>query len=333
MKRTLALLALAAASAACVSVESLPDAHGALGPDQRLVVFVFQAPGPWIVSATDSKAETGLKISPLGFLVQDAENQHTLKMSKWMEQYMPRPRYWLETQDALIAGLSSSRKPGTVVVGEKAGVYPAQIVAWNKAKDQLDWRARYYAPDPTLPPARDYSRVLALDGTMILDANLSFGTQPADSGDALLPTLSIDARVYRGSTGALVWEKEFVAQDQTSSMTLTDFQADPSELTRRLETLAPKLGLDLAAGFADAFGLPAPRSGAPAPAAPAGGLVPMSQFHAAPPQPPRPGMPPSMAPPAPPPAVAPAPASSTAPATTVSSGAPAGFWGGAFQKK
>src|ERR1017187_5051270 len=99
--RRLLPLAVFAAAAGCVSFQGLPDPRGALKPGQRLVVDVYPSPGPWIIGSADSKAEAAAKISPLGFFVQTAENQHTLSVSKNLQQYLPRPRLGLAVQDSL----------------------------------------------------------------------------------------------------------------------------------------------------------------------------------------------------------------------------------------
>jgi len=66
-------------------------------------------------------------------------------------------------------------------------------------KDQLDWRQRYYAPDPDQPAPRDYAKLLMLDDALILDVNVSFGTDATDDGRPL-HTMSAASRVYRGDT-------------------------------------------------------------------------------------------------------------------------------------
>src|ERR1700676_2712759 len=140
--------ACAAAAAGCVSVQGLPDPRGALKPGQRLIVAVYPSPGPWIIGSADTKAEAAAKISPLGFFVQTAENEHTLSVSKNLQQYLPRPRLGVAVQDSLLSALRSVRPSGTVQTGLEAGIATAQLAEWNKSKDQLDWRQRYYAPDP-----------------------------------------------------------------------------------------------------------------------------------------------------------------------------------------
>lgn len=267
LKRSAVPLLFALAASGCVSVASLPDPRGALRPGQRLVVALYQSPGPWIVDATDSKAEAAAKVSPVGFLMQTVQDQHTLSVSKYLQQYMPRPHYGLEVNNELMKMLKARISSGTVQTDFEAGVVPAQIVDWNKAKDQLDWRYRYYAPDPSQPPPRDYARILTLDDALILDVNVSFGTSPTEDG-RVLPQMSAASRVYRGDTSSLLWEHEDEVTDATSNATLTDFKVAPAELTARIEALAPRLGDAVAASFAQAFGL-APSTAAMS----SGGLV------------------------------------------------------------
>jgi hypothetical protein len=277
--RRLFLFAAGAAAlvAGCVSIQNMPDPRGALKPGQRLMVAVFPSPGPWIIGSADSKAEAAAKISPLGFLVQTAENEHTNSVSKNLQQYLPRPRLGQMVQDSLLASLRSARSSTTVQTALEAGIFPAQLAEWNKSKDQLDWRLRYYAPDPDQPAPRDYAKILTLDDALILDVNVSFGTDAADDG-RLLPTMTAASRVYRGDTSHLLWEHEDVVSDQVSSATMTDFQMQPWTLTDRLQKLAPTLGTTAASSFLKAFAITA---GAPAAGAGGGGggLVPMSFFQ------------------------------------------------------
>ena len=275
MGRLCLFVALASAVAGCVSVQSLPDPRGALKPGQRLVVNVYPAPGPWIIGSADSKAEAAAKLSPLGFFVQTAENERTLSISKGLQQYLPRPRLGLAVQESLLSALRAALSTGTVKTGLEAGIAPGQLVEWNKAQDQLDWRLRYYAPDPGQPAPRDYASILALDDALILDVNVSFGTDASDDG-RLLPTMSAASRAYRGGTAQLLWEREDIAADQASSATMTDYQLRPATLTDSLQKLAPVLGAAVAGSFLKSFALaPAPAQAAPA----GGGLVPMSYFQ------------------------------------------------------
>jgi hypothetical protein len=286
LKRFVVPLTIVLSAAGCVSVAPLPDPRGALKPGQRLVVALYQSPGPWIVDAVDSKAEAAAKVSPVGFLMQTVQDEHTLSVSKDLQQYMPRPHYGLEVNEELMKKLKEVAAPRAVQTDFEAGIAPAQIVDWNKAKDQMDWRYTYYAPDPSAPPPRDYARALTLDDALILDVNLSFGTSPTDDG-RVLPAMSAASRVYRGDTSSLLWEHEDEVTDATSSSTLVDFKVAPADLVRRIEALSPRLADTVADSFAKAFGLAAP----PPPVAVStgttngrvfggggGGLVPMSFF-------------------------------------------------------
>lgn len=265
MRRLAPLLLIAAAVAACVSVEGLPDAKGALKPNQRLVVNLNVSPGPWIVDASDSKIETAAKILPVGFLMQTVQDEHTLGVSKDLQQYMPRPHYGIEVQDALMKALRVARSSTTVQTAVEAGIATAQLADWNRAKDQLDWRLRYYNPDPQTPAPRDYARALTLDDALVLDVNLSYGTVVTDDGQ-VEPQMSAASRVYRGDTSALIWEHEDEVVDKVSSTTLAEFKLKPSDLTDRIEKLAPQLAAAVAASFVKSFAI----GGAPAAPAVAG---------------------------------------------------------------
>ncbi|MFI5347090.1 MAG: hypothetical protein ACHQ51_12015 [Elusimicrobiota bacterium] len=257
MRRLALPLLLSAFFAGCVSVAPMPDPRGALKPGQRLVVNVYVAPGPWIIDAADSKAEAAAKISPVGFLMQTVQDEHTLNVSKDLQQYMPRPHYGDEFQEPLLKELRLRISSGSVQTGLEAGIVPAQLSDWNKSKDQLDWRAHYYFPDPDAPAPRDYARILTLDDALILDLNVSFGTTASEDG-RLMPEMSAASRVYRGDTTHLLWEHEDEVTDQTSSTTLTEFKLSPADLTNRLQALAPQLAKASAGSFLKAFGLAAP---------------------------------------------------------------------------
>ena len=282
MRRFLLLAAVAAAAAGCVSVDGPPDPHGALKPGQRVVVAVYPSPGPWIIGSSDSKAEAASKITPLGFLVQTAEDQHTLTVSKNLQQYLPRPHLGLAMQESLMKALRAARSTDTVTqTAMEAGISELQLAEWNKSKDQLDWRERYYAPDPDSPP-RDYARVMTLDDALILDANVSFGTDANDDG-IVLPQMRAAVRVYRGDTSHLLWEHEEIVTDKSSSSTLTDFQVSPVSLTDSLQKLAPALGAAVANSFLNAVTMAPSTSSVQMPtphpiASGGGGLVSMSAF-------------------------------------------------------
>lgn len=274
MRNASRLLALAAILGACVSVEPMPDPKQAVARDQRIVVLVYQSPGPWIVKDSDSKAEAAAKVLPVGFLVQTVQDDRTLEASKDLQQYLPRPHYALELEGPLMDALKAAHS-GAIQTGEQAGLSPLQLRDWNEAKDQLDWRRRYYAPEYGAPAARDYSKVLSLDDAVVLEVNLSFGTTATDEGQ-IQPALSAALRLYRANTAHLLWEHTEVLTQTTSSMTLAEFKAEPRELTRRLESLAAPLGEAIARSTAKALGLtpppPAATTKLPGMAPPAGTL-------------------------------------------------------------
>ncbi len=291
MRRSALPLLASLFASACVSVQGLPDPRGALKPGQRLVVAVYPAPGPWIIDASDSKIESAAKISPVGVFMQGFQDEHVLGVSKDMQQYLPRPHLGLEVHDALVKALRVSVSSKTVQTTSEAGIVPDQLIAWNRAKDQLDWRLHYYGPDPDAPAPRDYARALTLDDALVLDVNVSYGTTATDDGK-ILPYMSAASRVYRGDTSRLLWEHEDEVSDVTSSSTLAEFKIQPWDLTNRLEKLAPTLGNAVAASFTKSFfGAPAVTApGAPGAAPtggagiglggpPRGGLVPMSFFQ------------------------------------------------------
>src|ERR1044072_2547481 len=91
MRKSLLLAVLA--FAACVTPEAAPDPRGAIRPGQRVVVLVYQSPGPWIVADPDSKAETARKLLPLWTFLQGMQEDRINAVSKEIQPYLPRPRY------------------------------------------------------------------------------------------------------------------------------------------------------------------------------------------------------------------------------------------------
>jgi|CXWL01.1.fsa_nt_gi hypothetical protein len=256
MRKT--LFALLSALAGCVSVEPAPDPRGAVKPGQRIIVMVYQSPGPWIVADADSKAETALKIMPLGTLLQTIQEEKINELSKEIQPYLPRPRYAAAVEGALIAALKTAHD-GPIQTGIEAGIEPLQRKQWNDATDQLDWRRKYFVTDPGKAP-RNYSKLLSLDDAMILDVNLSFGVEPEEETDRSLPVLSASSRLYRADTTRMMWSHEDFLSDKTSSATLTEFRAAPSDLTDRLYNMSIPLGRQIATVLAASVRLlPAPQ--------------------------------------------------------------------------
>ena len=148
---------------------------------------------------------------------------------------------------------------GDIQTMSEAGVSAPQIHDWNQAKDQLDWRRRYFAPEMGQGVPRDYSKVPLLDDGVIIEVNLSFGTEANDEG-RIMPALTAATRVYRADTARLLWSREEMLTDKTSSMTIAEFKLFPAELTRRLEALAPPLGETVAGSVAKAWPSRLPRA-------------------------------------------------------------------------
>lgn len=257
MRRSLSFAVLASLLAACVTIEPPVDPRGAIKPGQRLIVMVYQSPGPWIVADPDSKAESAMKMLPLGTFLQGMQEDRINDLSKEIQPYLPRPRYDVAVEAALISALKAAHD-GPVQTAAEAGIASAQRRDWNAASDQLDWRRKYWFTEPGTPSPRDYSRLLSLDDAVILEVNLSFGLEP-DEQDRTLPLLSAASRAYRADTTRMLWAREERLSDTTSSATLTEFRAAPVELTDRLYALAVPFAGRVAAGFAQDAGLrPAP---------------------------------------------------------------------------
>ena len=93
MRRPLPFAVLASLLASCVAVETPVDPRGSVRIGQRVVVMVHQSPGPWIVADPDNKAETALKLLPLGNFLVGMQEERVNEVSKELQPYLPRPRY------------------------------------------------------------------------------------------------------------------------------------------------------------------------------------------------------------------------------------------------
>ncbi|MDD5302315.1 MAG: hypothetical protein PHS14_04325 [Elusimicrobia bacterium] len=253
MTRSLPFVLLVSLLASCVTVEAPPDPRGVIKPGQRMIVMVYQSPGPWIVADPDSKAETAMKLLPLGTFLQGMQEDRINDLSKEIQPYLPRPRYDQAVEAALIRALKAAHG-GAVQTAAEAGIAPLQRRDWNEASDQLDWRRKYYFTEAGRPSPRDYSKLLSLDDAVIVEVNLSFGLEPDDQ-ERTLPLLSAASRAYRADTGRMLWSREERLSDTTSSSTLTEFRASPVELTDRLYLMSEPLAVRIAAGLARDTGL------------------------------------------------------------------------------
>lgn len=318
MRRLLCLLPLLLA--ACVAVEPVPDARGSVAPGQRLVVAVYAAPGPWIVADPDNKAETAAKLLPIGTFMQNIQDDRVNELSKELQPYLPRPRYDKAFEAAFLEELRA-KHDGKSQSWSEAELPPEAKREFNRAEDQLDWRRKYLLPRGGAP--RDYSRFLSLDDAVVVDLNLQYGTDVSEEEGRLLPTLTVAARVYRPGTTKLLWSHVDVASDQASTRTLTEFRAEPKDLTDRLEALVPVLAKKAAASLSEGLRLNAPAAPAPSampssitaapsepvPVPPAQPLNEPGASAAPPPEPPA-----TAPPPAPPEAAPVSPSTSTVPA-------------------
>lgn len=323
MRRLLPLAPLLLA--ACVSPEPVLDGRGAVAPGQRLVVAVYPAPGPWIVADPDSKAETAAKLLPIGMLMQTMQEDRILELSKELQPYLPRPRYDRAFEAAYLRELRALHD-GKAQSWSEAELPAEARREFNRSEDTLDWRRKYMFPRGASAP-RDYSRFLALDDAVVVDVNLQYGTDVSDQEGRLLPTLTAATRVYRPGTTKLLWSRIDFAGDQASTRTLSEFRAEPKDLTDRLEALVPVLAKLAAAELAKGLRLNAPAPAAPAPAAAPEGSVTALPYGLTPADIPTPAPEPMPAAPTPadvPTSTAPAVEPSTAPLPSPAAPPPAG---------
>ncbi len=184
---------------------------------------------------------------------------------------------------ALITALKAAHG-GLVQTATEAGIPALQRKDWNAAQDQLDWRRKYYFTESGRPSPRDYSKLLSLDDAVIVEVNLSFGLEP-EAEDRTLPVLTAAARAYRADTTRMLWSREERLSDTTSSSTVTEFRAEPVDLTNRLFAMSEPLALQIAGNLARDVGLVPPPPPIAVETTPANGSAPEISTSQAPPPP------------------------------------------------
>jgi hypothetical protein len=248
MKRALVPALLAAALAACVSLEEAPLTKSSIAPGQRTVVAVYVAPGPYIAQ-DDSKGETAAKIIPgLGLLVQDAQDSRDLSASKELQRYLTPWDAALSISTQALAELGKTPHPGKWLLAQDAGLTPSTLGRLNESKDVLDWRKRYYLLEPDQTPARDYSKMLELDDAMVFEINLAYGLNDDGEGGGT-PAAWAVGKLYRANTMKQLWRHEESVVDAAGKKLLYDYKVKPDELVARWKALMPQLAQKLAQSY------------------------------------------------------------------------------------
>lgn len=218
---------------------------GAIQKDQRLLLLVFPAPGPFI-SEDDSKGETAAKIVPgLALLVTDAQDQRDLKAAQDLQQYLPA---W-EPAGTFFAAFKEQvdalGQPGKLIAAEETDLPADTWVRLNQSADALDWQRRYFSPLPGHAVARNYSRFLKLDDAVVLEVNLAYGLN-SDGEGLYTPMAKAVTKLLRASTMRQFWRHEDFVSDKAAARSLYDFKVKPGDLIFAWKRLLPLLGAQVA---------------------------------------------------------------------------------------
>ncbi|MBI5241914.1 MAG: hypothetical protein HY926_15685 [Elusimicrobia bacterium] len=284
--RGLFLAALALSTGACVTLNEPVLSEQSVGKGQRTIVLVYPAPGPWVITDSESKAESAAKMLPgLSFAVQSFQDDRYKEASEKLRPYVP---YWparelLEAE--LFKALPRTRFPGALVPVAEAAVDTTTLRLWNRASDTLDWQNRYLYPDPSAPHPRDYSRLLSWDDALVFEVNVLPQLTADDDGN-MVPTLVAASRLLRCQTLRLLWRHEDKADAPAQARSLYEFMTLPQQLLDRWRALVPALAERIAGSLFAALNPGASPGALPAaqkPPSPEGTAVPAATVPVQPP--------------------------------------------------
>lgn len=283
---------------ACVTVNEPVLSPQSAAQGQKTVLAVYASPGPWVVTDTESKAESAAKTLPLlSSVVQGFQDERNRKEAEDLEKFLPPWRPAEEFAPMLLEQLSLTGFPGRFVPAAETQLGTAALRGFNRSSSVLDWQKTYFYEDPLLPQPRNYSRILSLDDALVFEANLLPEIVADDDGN-MIPTLSVSSRLLRCRDMRLLWKHEDKIEDKAGARSLYEFKTLGRQLVDRWKALIPALAAKVAASLREALGSAAAAPATPAPEAPA---VSVSSAAAA-----------SPAAPPPPSAAAPAPQSGAA---------------------
>ncbi|MDD5656034.1 MAG: hypothetical protein PHF00_02110 [Elusimicrobia bacterium] len=308
----LAPLALALALGGCVTIADPMLSSQSIAPGQRTILAVYPGPGTWVVSESESKAEAAAMSMPLlSTVAQSLQDERDRKMSEQFAVYIPPWKAERELEPILRAQLEQSGFPGRIVPAAQSELDAATLRDFNRSPNALEWQRKYYYGDPSQPLPRDYSRFLALDDALILEANLLASVAADDDGN-MAPTLSISSRLIRCQTNRLLWRHEDKVSDAAGARSLNEFATLPQQLIDRWKALLPQLAAKTAESLRAALGQAPAAPAVAAPAAPASssGYPQAGQMLQPPPGYPRPGQT------IPPPTIYPPTGATTSPSST-----------------
>jgi hypothetical protein len=234
-------LALTLACGACVTLNEPVLAPQSIAKGQRTILLVYAAPGPWVITDSESKAEAAAKMLPgLSYAVQSFQDDRYKAAAETLQKYVPPWGVKSLVEEALLKELPKTRFPGSFVPVAEASADTAALRGWNRASDTLDWQNRYLYPDPLAPHPRDYARFLPWDDALVFEVNV-LPLVAADDDGNMIPTLSAASRLVRCQTLHLLWKHEDKADDPGNARSLYEFETLPQQLIDRWKALVPAL--------------------------------------------------------------------------------------------
>jgi hypothetical protein len=267
-RRGLCIAALAPLCGACVTLNEPVLTPQSIGKGQRAIVLVYAAPGPWVITDSESKAEAAAKMLPgLSFAVQSFQDDRYKAASESLRKYVPPWPARALVEAELLKALPRTRFPGNFIPVAEASVDTATLRLWDRASDTLDWQNRYLYPDPMAPHPRDYGRYLPWDDALVLEVNVLPQLTADDDGN-MIPTLIAASRLLRCQTLRLLWKHEDKADDPAGARSLYEFMTLPQQLLDRWQGLAPALAEKIAGSLFSALNPGAALPGSPPDALP-----------------------------------------------------------------
>jgi hypothetical protein len=253
LKRFL-LPALTIFCGACISMNEETFSKQSIDPHQRTIVAIYPSPGPWVVSESESKAESASKVLPLlSSMVQSYQDNRDNTAAADLAQYIPRWSPEKLYASHLMEALAATTFPGRFIPAAESELDTATLRALNQAADTLDWQNKYFLTDSAQAQARDYSKILSLDDAIVYETNILPSIAMDDDGN-MIPTLSVLSRLVRCRTGHSLWAHMDTAQNKEAARSMFEFKTLPQALVGRWISLMPTLSLQAANSLRVALG-------------------------------------------------------------------------------
>ena len=226
---------------------------GVVQKDQRTLLLVYAAPGP-AVTEEDTNVDDAAKLLPgIAQLVQSSQDEKDLASSKNLQQFLPAWKPDEKFHALLRKELAGIGYAGRFVTPEEAELPAQAFKELNRASDELDWRLRYYLPNPDAPVPRDYSKFLSLaaDDALVLEINLMYGVVrvPQSTEGIVTPHMGAMLKFYRAGTMRQLWQDEETLSDTGAAKSLYEFESEPQTLMDSWNKLMPQLAGKLASDF------------------------------------------------------------------------------------